>query len=107
MVVNIDKGQRIKIKEIDFIGNEVFKESKLRSKLKNTKIKNPIRFWKRSKYINNDFNDDLNGLIEFYKENGFRDARIIKDTLLRNDNDLTLSHLNLILKKEKNIILEI
>ena len=66
MVVNIDKGQRIKIKEIDFNGNEVFKESKLRSKLKNTKIKNPIRFWKRSKYINNDFNDDLNGLIEFY-----------------------------------------
>ena len=85
MVVNIDKGQRIKIKEIDFNGNEVFKESKLRSKLKNTKIKNPIRFWKRSKYINNDFNDDLNGLIEFYKENGFRDARIIKYTLLRND----------------------
>jgi len=85
MVVNIDKGQRIKIKEINFNGNEVFKESKLRSKLKNTKIKNPIRFWKRSKYINNDFNDDLNGLIEFYKENGFRDARIIKDTLLRND----------------------
>ena len=85
MVVNIDKGQRIKIKEIDFNGNEVFKESKLRSKLKNTKIKNPIRFWKRSKYINNDFNDDLNGLIEFYKENGFRDARIIKDTLLRNN----------------------
>ncbi|MFL2603660.1 MAG: outer membrane protein assembly factor [Flavobacteriaceae bacterium] len=84
MVVNIDKGQRIKIKEIDFNGNEVFKESKLRSKLKNTKIKNPIRFWKRSKYINNDFNDDLNGLIEFYKENGFRDARILKDTLLRN-----------------------
>lgn len=86
MVVNIDKGQRIKIKEIDFNGNEVFKESKLRSKLKNTKIKNPIRFWKRSKYINNDFNDDLNGLIEFYKENGFRDARILKDTLLRNGN---------------------
>ena len=85
MVVNIDKGSRIKIKEIDFDGNEVFKEFKLRSKLKNTKIKNPIRFWKRSKYIKNDFNDDLNGLIEFYKENGFRDARIIKDTLLRND----------------------
>ena len=85
MVVNIDKGPRIKIKEIDFDGNEVFKESKLRSKLKNTKIKNLIRFWKRSKYIKNDFKDDLNRLIDFYKENGFRDARIIKDTLLRND----------------------
>ena len=86
MVVNIDKGPRIKIKKIDFDGIAVFKESKLKSKLKNTKVKNPIRFWKRSKFIKNDFNDDLNKLIEFYKENGFRDARIIKDTLLRNEN---------------------
>ncbi len=86
MVVNIDKGSRIKIKKIDFDGNVVFKESKLKSKLKNTKVKNPIRFWKGSKFIKNDFNDDLNKLIEFYKENGFRDARIIKDTLLRNEN---------------------
>ena len=86
MVVNIDKGPRIKIKKIDFDGNAVFKESKLKSKLKNTKVKNPIRFWKGSKFIKNDFNDDLNKLIEFYKENGFRDARIIKDTLLRNEN---------------------
>ena len=92
MVVNVDKGDRIKIKNIDFQGIEVFKEGKLRSKLKNTKVKNPARFWKRSKFIDTDYKDDLSDLIDFYKEEGYRDARILKDTLIRNeDNSNTLS----------------
>lgn len=85
MVVNVDKGQRIKIREINFNGNEVFSANKLRSKLKNTKRKNPIRLWKRSKYIEKDFKEDLTTLIEYYKEEGYRDARILYDTLIRND----------------------
>ena len=92
MVVNVDKGDRIKIKNIDFQGIEVFKEGKLRSKLKNTKVKNPARFWKKSKFIDTDYKDDLSDLIDFYKEEGYRDARILKDTLIRNeDNSNTLS----------------
>jgi len=92
MVVNVYKGDRIKIKNIDFQGIEVFKEGKLRSKLKNTKVKNPARFWKRSKFIDTDYKDDLSDLIDFYKEEGYRDARILKDTLIRNeDNSNTLS----------------
>ncbi|MDA8877670.1 outer membrane protein assembly factor BamA, partial [Flavobacteriaceae bacterium] len=85
-------GDRIKIKNIDFQGIEVFKEGKLRSKLKNTKVKNPARFWKKSKFIDTDYKDDLSDLIDFYKEEGYRDARILKDTLIRNeDNSNTLS----------------
>ena len=92
MVVNVDKGDRIKIKNIDFQGIEVFKEGKLRSKLKNTKVKNPARFWKKSKFFDTDYKDDLSDLIDFYKEEGYRDARILKDTLIRNeDNSNTLS----------------
>ena len=39
MVVNVDLGERVKIKTINFEGNEVFKNKKLRSKLKKTKEK--------------------------------------------------------------------
>ena len=39
MVVNIDKGPRVKIQNINFDGNEVFTSKKLRSKFKNTKHK--------------------------------------------------------------------
>ena len=34
IVVNIDKGSRIKIKDIEFVGNEVYKGNKLRSQVK-------------------------------------------------------------------------
>ena len=95
MVVNVDKGSRIKIKEINFVGNEIFKSNKLRSKLKNTKHKTSKRIWKRSKFIEKDFKEDLSSLINFYKKEGYRDARILSDTLLRNDNGSNTISLNL------------
>tara|TARA_B110000444_G_scaffold67972_1_gene63941 strand:+ start:18417 stop:20963 length:2547 start_codon:yes stop_codon:yes gene_type:complete len=87
MVVNIDKGDRIKIKSIDFSGNEVFKDFKLKTKFKNTKAKFPGRFWKKSKYISSDFIEDKENLINFFKEKGYRDARIISDTIIKNDDN--------------------
>ena len=92
MVVNVDRGKRIKIKEINFNGNEVFSNKKLKSKLKKTKSKFPLRFWKKSKYIEEEFIGDKDNLMEFFKEKGYRDARIIKDTLVLNeDNTLNIS----------------
>ena len=38
--INVDKKEKVKIANITFVGNEYFKESKLRSKLKSTKIRN-------------------------------------------------------------------
>ena len=95
MVVNVDKGSRIKIKEINFVGNEIFKSNKLRSKLKNTKHKTSKRIWKRSKFIEKDFKEDLSSLINFYKEEGYRDARILSDTLIRNEKGPNTISLNL------------
>ena len=90
IVVNIDRGKRIKIKEINFNGNEVFSDKKLKSKLKKTKSKFLLRFWKKSKYIEEEFLGDKENLMDFFKEKGYRDARIIKDTLILNE-DNTLS----------------
>jgi len=92
MVVNIDKGPRIKIKTISFDGNEIYSINTLKRKLKNTKQKRSIRFWKKSKYIIKDFKDDKENVIDFYKEKGYRDARIISDSLIRNnDNSISLN----------------
>jgi len=93
MVVAIDKGEKVKIENITFEGNEILSDKKLRAAMKNTKQKNPIRILKRSKYIENDFKEDLTSVIDKYKENGYRDARIISDNLVKNDNktvDLTI-----------------
>jgi len=85
MVVNIDRGKRIKINKISLEGNSVFKDFILKNKFKNTKERKSIRFWKKSKYITNEFKEDIEKLISFYKEKGFRDARIVSDSLYRNN----------------------
>ncbi|NNF86711.1 MAG: BamA/TamA family outer membrane protein [Winogradskyella sp.] len=90
MLVKIDKGEKVKIKSITFNGNEKLRDKKLRKAMKNTKKKNPIRFLKRSKYIEEEYKEDLESVIDKYKENGYRDARILSDSIIYND-DKTIS----------------
>lgn len=87
MKVNIDKGNKVKVKDIVFIGNQKLKSKKLRKAMKNTKQKNPIRILKRSKYIEDDYKEDLESVVDKYKENGYRDARITSDSLVYNSDD--------------------
>jgi len=82
MLVKIDKGEKVKIRYINFEGNEKLKSKKLRKAMKNTKRRNPIRILKRSKYIEEDYKTDLTSLIDKYKENGYRDARIVSDSIV-------------------------
>jgi len=87
VIVNVDRGKKIKVKNIRFKGNEQFKDKKLRRAMKNTKEKFPLRIFKASKFIPEDYKEDLNSIIEKYKENGFRDARIVKDSISWNDDN--------------------
>jgi len=95
MVLAIDKGKKVKVKEIVYSGNSVLKENQLRSAMKNTKERNYLRVWKRSKYIEEDYKADLTSLIDKYKENGYRDARILSDSLIVNNDDTVTLNINL------------
>jgi outer membrane protein insertion porin family len=81
MVININKGNRVKVRDIVFEGNEKISSSKLRRAMKNTKEKKSGRFWKKSKYIEEDYQEDLKSLIDAYAESGYRDARILSDSI--------------------------
>jgi outer membrane protein insertion porin family len=59
--------------------------------MKNTKTKFFGRFWKKSKFIDEDYKDDLNSILEFYKEKGYRDARIIIDSVITNKNRISIN----------------
>ena len=87
LLINIDKGNRVKINSFEFTGNKKIKSYKLRKKMKNTKIKNVLRFWKKSKFIEEDYIEDLEKIVDYYKEKGYRDARIINDTVIVNKNN--------------------
>lgn len=90
MLVNIEKNDKVKIKEIDFVGNEKLSDKKLRKAMKHTKQRNFLRFLKRSKYVKDNYKEDLVSVIDKYKENGYRDARVISDSIYTNE-DGTLS----------------
>lgn len=109
LIVKIDKGEKVKIEHIDFEGNTAkrvddasstfwkkfakkvsnagnkedlaFTDNRLRRKLKNTKQISPLRFWKRSKYVPSEFQDDLKELVKAYNREGFRDFRVVGDSL--------------------------
>ncbi|WP_339918908.1 outer membrane protein assembly factor BamA [uncultured Flavobacterium sp.] len=92
MVVNIDKGEKIKIAEIDFIGNEKLSDKTLRKAMKDTKEKSIFHVLKASKFIKAKYKTDLEKVIASYKEKGYRDARIISDsiTYLKDKNALSI-----------------
>ena len=88
MLISVDRGDRVKVRSITFKGNEVYKSKKLRKKIKNKRLEFPGRFWKRSKYIEADYEEDLKKLLDFYKEKGYRDARILSDRISMDDNKI-------------------
>ncbi|MFA9186913.1 outer membrane protein assembly factor BamA [Flavobacterium magnesitis] len=91
MVVSVDKGDKIKISSIDFVGNSKLSDKALRKAMKDTKKKNPIRLLKASKFIKEKYKSDLEKVIETYKEKGYRDARIVSDSVAYNKDKNTLA----------------
>ncbi|WP_405410522.1 outer membrane protein assembly factor [Maribacter sp. Asnod1-A12] len=85
MVVNVKTGDKVKIRNIIFEGNEQLADKKLRKALKSTKQKKLGRFWKKSKYIQEDYEEDLGLLVDKFAENGYRDARVISDSIIKVD----------------------
>lgn len=81
LIVNVKKGKKVKIGEINFEGADKLKIATLEKALKNTKRKKIYRFWKKSKFIGDDFEEDLLALRDAYAEKGYRDARILKDSV--------------------------
>lgn len=94
MLVKVDKGERVKINEIIVNGNEKFSDKKVRKQLKKTKSKFPFRFWKRSKYIAEDYKEGKQAIIDKYKEKGYRDARIVTDSVSRVSDNLIDLHID-------------
>jgi outer membrane protein insertion porin family len=86
MTLDIVKGSKLKVNEIKFNGINQLKLKTLEKAMKNTKTKKFYRLFKRSKYVPEDFKEDLLSIVDKYKENGYRDARIVSDTI-ENDNE--------------------
>ncbi|NND32826.1 MAG: outer membrane protein assembly factor BamA, partial [Saprospiraceae bacterium] len=79
----IDRKERIKVEDIVMEGVEATTPKKLRKQMKNTKWRK--RFLASSKFIKDDYEEDKRSITAYYNTIGYRDARIISDTLWRDD----------------------
>ena len=79
--ININKNHKVKLDNIRVHGNISLTEEQVRRAMKETKEKRIYRLFKTSKFIEEDFKEDLVKIIDKYNELGFRDAKVITDFL--------------------------
>ena len=108
LIFNINKGDKMKIKEIYINGRKkivngkqsllnsndsvyALSDKKIKKSMKNTKVKNFWRFWKTSKFIDENWTNDKKNIIAKYNQIGYRDAQITHDTsYINDDNTITI-----------------
>ena len=77
----VDRGEKVKVKEINFIGNDHVKEYKLAKSMKKTKSAKFYNFFHTKKFDPKEYPNDKKTLISAFNEAGYRDARIVKDSI--------------------------
>ena len=77
----VDRGEKVKIKTITFNGAESVKEGKLVRSMKKTRDSRLSNFFSSKKFNEAEYDNDKRALISKFNEAGFRDARIVKDTM--------------------------
>ena len=77
----IDKGKKTKIKDIDFTGNDHISTYQLYRSMKKTKAKKWYNFFNSKKFNAKEYENDKKNVIQKFNEAGYRDARIIADSV--------------------------
>jgi outer membrane protein insertion porin family len=77
----VDRKTKVKIKKISFEGNDNVKSSKLASAMKKTKDMRILNFFNSKKFNEKEYPNDKRLLLQAYGERGFRDAKIVKDSM--------------------------
>lgn len=79
--INVEKEKKVRIQNLNFHGNTVVKSWKLRRKMKDSK---PFRLYNpfnSGKYLEENLEKDLPSILAKYNGKGYRDARVVKDTV--------------------------
>jgi outer membrane protein insertion porin family len=81
----IDKKQKVMINDITFEGNKDFSNSKLKGLLPKTRTRKFYNVFGSKKFKETQFTEDKQALVDAMQERGYRDAKIISDTVMRHD----------------------
>ena len=86
--INVDKKDKVKVRELTFKGNSILSDGKLNRAMKKVNAKgNWKNFFRTKKFVEEEYNNDLQAIIDKYNENGYRDATIIDESVTRNEDN--------------------
>ena len=85
LIIDVEKGNRIKIHSLEFDGNSYFSDKKLRKAMKETKVKKWYKIFTSSKFLEDKYQEDKAKVIAKYNDKGYRDAKILSDTVYKHD----------------------
>ena len=78
----VDRGNKIHIKNINYIGNnEDVKDFKLAKNMKETHSNRWYNFFKSKKFKEKEYKTDRKTVLDAFNEAGYRDARLVRDSL--------------------------
>jgi len=78
LMIDIKEGQEVQVEKIRFHGNEFLEEDDLRGAMDETK---EDRWWRSADFKPKKYEEDQELIIQYCKENGFRDAEIVRDSI--------------------------
>lgn len=84
LFIRVKEGLKVKIKRITFSGNEAFSDRKLRKQFKETRQKYWLLFG--GSFKREEFEEDLELMLNFYRENGYKDAQVVSDSSWYSEN---------------------
>ncbi|WP_234573392.1 outer membrane protein assembly factor BamA [Rhodohalobacter sp. 614A] len=85
LVFDIDPGDRTKVREFNFEGNEEFSDRKLRKEFDTIKQDRWWRLFKRHVYTQEKYQEGIDNILQFYRNNGYRDVRVLEDSVYVDD----------------------
>ncbi|MCP4634473.1 MAG: outer membrane protein assembly factor BamA [candidate division Zixibacteria bacterium] len=77
LAFKINENKKVKIKKITIHGNKIFSDKKIRGKMKNKQDS----FWRSGNFNREEYAEDHNLIVDFYKKQGYVDAYIVSDSI--------------------------
>ncbi len=89
VAVNVDKKAKTKVGRIYISGNEALTDNQVNHAMKKTNDNNIINLFRTKKFVAAEFENDKKLIIDKYNEIGYRDARIVSDSVVQSPEDST------------------
>ena len=79
--IEINRGKKVKLEEIYFVGNENISDKKLRKIIKPKQLKNKLNIFASSKFVEEEYEETKMGIVSAYSALGYRDVHLNYDSI--------------------------